>query len=423
LFPGGLPTLLGATEGRQWALQKSAPFVLLRHAAADGAYLAALAADIDADADGIIGWLGGLPKGAALQPDEETALQRLCAKVTTARAAHRLFRVRFGADITGMYDLEETKRLWGALERVPDAHIEQQSVSFFDQFVGGGGAGAYYPEDKHVTLAEGLDSDAQREYTHSRTDDAATMTEAEAMEALGLDKDGIAAWVAQGRLTVLSPAPTYRLTMTDVGRKYDATVLHEVGHGVDAMLGSQTELVYGLAGWRVFPEAEFDAWAAELGGWSGVSASDQRDIREAWLLWLSSTRGDRAAETLRDMVGPSHAAVADRNASVGVVALARQNVALDAGEPGILGDRGVLVSFKNQAFYVMAAKALRAAPTPYALTAPPEWFAECYMVYYRQFDGTPKTADKKGDHLATWIKAWFDTNVDTIGFNPQRDRV
>lgn len=43
------------------------------------------------------------------------------------------------------------------------------------------------------------------------------------------------------------------------------------------------------------------------------------------------------------------------------------------------------------------------------------------MIYNRQFDGTPATADKKGDHLATWIKQWFDTNVDTIGFNPQRD--
>jgi hypothetical protein len=48
--------------------------------------------------------------------------------------------------------------------------------------------------------------------------------------------------------------------------------------------------------------------------------------------------------------------------------------------------------------------------------------AECYAHYYREYDGTPATADKKGASLAPWIKTWFDERVDTIGHNPQRNR-
>ena len=39
------------------------------------------------------------------------------------------------------------------------------------------------------------------------------------------------------------------------------------------------------------------------------------------------------------------------------------------------------------------------------MSAPAEYFAECYVEYYREYQGTPETdVDKKGGHLATWIK-------------------
>jgi hypothetical protein len=54
------------------------------------------------------------------------------------------------------------------------------------------------------------------------------------------------------------------------------------------------------------------------------------------------------------------------------------------------------------------------------MTAPAEYFAECYANYYREYDGTPKTAKDKGASLAPWIKRWFDANIDRAGHNPQR---
>ena len=76
----------------------------------------------------------------------------------------------------------------------------------------------------------------------------------------------------------------------------------------------------------------------------------------------------------------------------------------------------------TQEFLSLSPKAYHASPSAYALTAPEEYFAECYANYYREFDGTPETAGKKGASLVPWIKDWFDKNIDTVGHNPQRDQ-
>jgi hypothetical protein len=53
------------------------------------------------------------------------------------------------------------------------------------------------------------------------------------------------------------------------------------------------------------------------------------------------------------------------------------------------------------------------------MTAPKEFFAECYAEYYWEFKG-PGTEDKKGGRLPSWIKSWFDKNIDTLKHNPSR---
>lgn len=416
-----LATVLRAPQGLAWALATMPAFELLRLSSRDAGVRARFAAGLDADEDELRRWLHGLPRGAALSDYEEAALDQLAATLTTATAARRAFAVRFGIEIDAAYDLAEVQRLWGVLVRVPDAHVEQMSVTWFEQFAGGGGAGAYYPESRHITLREGLDSPDQVETINTRRDDFAPMTREQAMAALGLDDAGVTAWIADGRLSEIGDGSLVRLTPRNAGRKYDATVLHEIGHAVDAMLGGQTELVFGLAGWRVYAESDFEAWATELGGWGQVTTEDRREIRRAWLLWLSQTRGDLAAEPIARTVGEDHPAVARRYAGVGVVDLAASGRSLDVGDPGLVAGRGALVSFKNQHFYTLSERGLRAAPTQYSLTAPAEYFAECYMTYYHESDGSTATAGKKGAHLATWIKQWLDDNVDAVDFNPQRD--
>ena len=52
-------------------------------------------------------------------------------------------------------------------------------------------------------------------------------------------------------------------------------------------------------------------------------------------------------------------------------------------------------------------------PMPYAGFAPQEFFAECYVEYYRE----PSTP---GGNLPTAIKTWFDQNVQRIGHGPMK---
>jgi hypothetical protein len=50
-------------------------------------------------------------------------------------------------------------------------------------------------------------------------------------------------------------------------------------------------------------------------------------------------------------------------------------------------------------------------PLPYAGFAPAEFFAECYVEYYRE-------PSIPGGNLPLTIKNWFDENVNRIGHGP-----
>ena len=52
-------------------------------------------------------------------------------------------------------------------------------------------------------------------------------------------------------------------------------------------------------------------------------------------------------------------------------------------------------------------------PLPYAGFAPEEFFAECYVEYYRD-EATP------GGNLPAWIKTWFDQHVNRLGHGPAK---
>jgi ATPase family associated with various cellular activities (AAA) len=184
-------------------------------------------------------------------------------------------------------------------------------------------------------------------------------------------------------------------------------------HSVDYMLGAQTKLVYELAGWRKFQHGDFDGWAAELGGWDLVTEPDKKEIRKAWTSWLAGG----AKGTLSTLVDGDHPAVATRYAKVGVVELASKEILLDFT---LTNGRYAMVNHASQAWMTITQKGCNAAPSAYALTAPEEYFAECYANYYREFTAAPTSNVTKGATLVPWIKSWFDANVDKAGHNPQR---
>ena len=68
----------------------------------------------------------------------------------------------------------------------------------------------------------------------------------------------------------------------------------------------------------------------------------------------------------------------------------------------------------------MPLRTSQVAPSDYSMYAPEEYFAECYVEYYREVDGTPEGQRKKGGVLPVWIKQWFDQHVDRVRFDPKR---
>lgn len=354
-------------------------------------------------------FLPRVPQGRSLSEPNKQALLRL-AKQADDVLANRLFKVRFDTAIGGMARTDREK-LWTTLERVPHAHVDQKSIANFtgiDVPADNGTGGVYYGDTRSISINNQLDGQTTKEYDSPET---RQLTEPEAIEAIG-SKEELEKRIADGRMRREKDG-RISFVRNDNLESFTTTVLHEVGHAVDAMLGGRTEFIFKLAGWQQFSVSEFDSWATSLGGWERVSGPHRAQIKEAWTTWL---RGG-AQGTVAEMVDDKHPAVSTDYQGVGVVDLA-QTAATDAKQIGSVVTRG---EYTKQAFFNLSPRALHSAPSAYALTAPGEYFAECYANYYREFDGTPKTADKKGASLAPWIKGWFDENVDKIGHNPKRN--
>jgi len=405
-----------------WTFDTVPGFVILREAANDGTLVDALAKGLERHKPAFRSWLRQLPLATALSPIEESALKRLCSTIHDAEIARALFRVRFGSSLSDTYDRKEVGRLWGVLERVPQAHVEQGAVSgFYENAKGAKGVeGEYDPSNRGINLEDELVAKTSNNSVYDRAGPTTQMTRDDAKAAFGLDDAQLDQWVRDGRMKRIDDV--YEMNPAPQPDRFSGTALHEVGHAVDAMLGSNTELVYGLAGWRQFGDADFDAWAADLGGWDRVAPADKSKIKEAWLVWTNSSQAaGRPRGQLGTLAGYDHPAVAERYAGVGIVDLARGEQG-SSDNPFLANGRAYILSGLYQKRYSVPLRTVHAAPSAYSLTAPEEFFAECYMAYYLTSDGTPTTADKKGALLAPWIKKWFDENVDRIGHNPKQNQ-
>jgi hypothetical protein len=85
--------------------------------------------------------------------------------------------------------------------------------------------------------------------------------------------------------------------------------------------------------------------------------------------------------------------------------------------PKVIGNRGFMV---GNNFWSLNAAAVATAPSTYSLKAPAEYFAECYVDYYREVADPDVSKGKKGGNLTQPMKQWFDANVDTLRYDPQR---
>jgi len=399
--------LLKLSSSAEWLLTQPNAFVVL-HLIGTPESAQALGAALSRDADHAKTFIQALPKGQNLNVAEQHTLDQAARHVTDQATLRLLFAARFDAQLTPQYDLGETKKLWAVLERLPPAQVNQKVIKGFTEQTLKGAVGQWDSGARTIDLDQ-----PKLKGNDTNYDRGVTLTADEVKAYYGLDDAGIKKAADPKSGWLIFEAGKYHVKPVEP-KQFTTTVLHEVGHSIDDLLGSQTELVYGLAGWKRYGYDQFEQFANEMGAFEHVSAGDKPKIVEAWQQSL------RAKTAVSKLVSADHPAMQDKHSPLAKWVdkdkpFSHTDTSLKpVGDRVFLQTPTELASLKKQGW--------DNAPSTYSMTAPAEWFAECYVEYYCAFDGTSETQTNKGGRLPNWIKKWFDEHVDKIRLNPQRVR-
>jgi hypothetical protein len=406
-----IDTLVAAPNARRWYYRNADAFVLLGLLATHAKGRDHVARDLSGTSEAATAWLAQLPKATQLTDREVRALDLLRPSIQDVASLHALFAIRFGVGAPSQYDAAAVHGLYGVLCRLPRSHLQQGRIQGMIARKIGGGDGMWH--DEHIHLDDQLRVGDRKDNFYPHADDQADWhPKADFLQLWGLDAGQLEQRV-QARTVdhkVEHGVALYRVA-TQHPDRYTAVVLHEVGHQVDDILGNRTEPVYKHADWRLYAEADFDTWAAEMGGWDKISADDKGKIRDAWL------DARRSMTPVHELVDAAHPARDAKYKGVGIVDAANSGASLAPEEPLIINGRGFMVA-RN--FYSLSAAGVQTAPSRYSLSAPEEYFAESYVEYYREVDGTPGSQARKGGNLPGPTKKWFDDHVDKLRFDPRR---
>ncbi|HEY5948910.1 MAG TPA: hypothetical protein VIV40_25640 [Kofleriaceae bacterium] len=409
VFPSlSIAQLLGAKDGARWMLELEAAPMILHLVAGNAAAIKQLGKCIDGAGTAVTSWLEGLPKGAALQSNERQVLDDLCGTVTKDASLLALFAIRFGTQIEDEFSGAEVRRLWSVLRRLPPAQVNQEAIHEFKRESTPGAAGLWDDPDIHLS-----DNPKSFESPDEVYDNASLLSETEIKQYYKLDDTTFKKAIDPKTGWIEVVGTQYRVKKIEAD-KFSGTVLHEVGHAVDAMLGERTEVVFTLGGWKNYGMDQIEEWATDMNALDGARGDDRKQIVEAW------RHAFHANTAVSNLVGPDHPAMDPRKKHIPLVKAAIEDSMFGHKEKREVNGR-VGLTGNNQGTIASVPKSTAdTAPSEYSLSAPGEFFAECYAEYYREFDGNPKNAHKKGGKLAAWIKEWFDANIDKIELNPHR---
>jgi hypothetical protein len=422
VFAGvSITQLLSLPDGASWFLSfKMAPTTVLHFIENNSSATAALGKFVSSNHEVAKDWVERLPRGGALTAIERRTLDELAQNVTHDTLIQSLFTARFDVTLTANFSLDDTQKLWSVLKRLPHAQVDQQVIEKFKKVPMDGPVGLWdrhrdpdpnKPDPVHGNIEldtvrmVGNDSHYEREIW---------MTADEVKAYYKLDDNGLKkasdekskeAWLQQAN-------GKYKVKMTSP-KLFDATVLHEVGHSVDTLLGEQTELIFGPAeaGWKRYGFDEFEQFADEMGALDNAKGDDRKAIVKVWQQAL------RTDLPVSELVGQDHPAIATKSPLQDYVDIKEP---FTHNKTDLTPHNGRIFLQTPTALASLNKKAYDAAPTDYSMTAPAEYFAECYVEYYCRYNGTKDTEDKKGGRLPAWIKKWFDEHIDNIRFAPDR---
>lgn len=397
-----------------WLLATEEPLAVLRAIAGSANALEHVAMAIDEQTSGANHFLRLLPQGHGLAERDEAALLALFSAVTSDDAALRVFTTRFGHAPDGAWSRAALDKLWVTLSRLPDRQVEANPrFGGLSRGDGGGSndlAGHYSPGTGVVNIKG--DGGTETRYASGQWQSKEKLA-----QHLGVDAGEIDRRVSADRIEkqTIKDVETFRVKAVS-GDKFTYTLLHEMGHAVDALLGGRTELAFGIGGWKTYGDGDFDAWASEMGAWQGasVSADDKAQTRVLFEHHLKSSRGiEGPTGELQDMAPSDHALKSGNNAGAFLMKAAKRTKPFRYQTPIEHNGRMFLMNFYYGEFMSYDAKIHGMLPLPYAGFAPAEFFAECYVEYYRE-------ASMPGGNLPVAIKTWFDENVNRIGHGPAK---
>jgi hypothetical protein len=410
VFPEITPMqLIAYPNARNWLLECEAPFVVLHIIAKDPGALKYLGKQIDGADAGIASWIAKLPRGAGLDALEREVLDKLRAHLQTDTGIRTMFSVRFDVAIEDTYDRKLTNDLWNTLRRLPPAQVDQKVIEEFRREDLGSTVGHWAKPDIVMNSDDG-----QLEGKDESYDNTPELTKEQIMSYYGLDEAGFEKAIDKKHGFIEAVGDKFKVKKVEM-EQFASTVLHEVGHSIDTLLGRRTELVFGIAGWKNFGVDQVEDWAAELGALEGLHGKTKEKVLEAWRQAL------RSQTKVSELVTSDHPAIDPE--------LAKKAPLVQAGIDGSIfhhkekrqvGDKVGVTGTNQGTIGVVPLSTADVAPSSYALSAPGEFFAECYVEYYRDYNGTANTKDKKGGRLPPAYRKWMDDNVDKIELNPQR---
>ena len=154
-----------------------------------------------------------LPQADALTTGEKLGLERIAEHVTDADAMRALFVARWGSGLTTDFSVQETWRLWKAMNRLPASHVEHGQVARFLE-TEMGPAGRYSPTDHTVEMDPGLIKNDKGMPLHDRDgeqDKTGVMSRAEFMALFEMSADVLDKQIAdQAKAHGISPEQVVR---------------------------------------------------------------------------------------------------------------------------------------------------------------------------------------------------------------------
>jgi hypothetical protein len=329
--------------------------------------------------------INALPKGTGLPAEARDACDAIMVALTNeGQLARSLFSVRFDVALTGPWAaaaLDDVKLLYNDCKNLPIAQVANNPrLLTFNRRSGGGGT--YSSQTNTINI------------------DQTDTNQTENM---------------------------YAGTPQQVPERYfDHTVRHEVGHAVDAMLGSRTALVFNTAAWKEYGTSSLDTWIGQFNGWTqaggGTAPTDaeKQQIRDLIMQLLHSGGGAIEGPNMgaRDLAPADHPFTRFPTLKV-VNVMSRGTGTMKYKDRYNDGGKVFSINYYYRRFMECSAQAAASAPRDYCMFSPAEWFADMYAEFYRQFDGIDDS--KLGGNCPGWVKTWMLANVHNIGGRTPHD--